>query len=116
MLSACGEPLRTILILGIHCGLRIEAVALPLLWEAIDLRKGAITVCSRDSKTHRARTIPMTATVRQALENVWNRVPHAPADPVFVNRSGQPMKSIRTIFEKAREKAGLGKGGCPGRC
>lgn len=39
LLAAASEPLRTIVLLGIHLGLRIQAEALTLRWESVDLER-----------------------------------------------------------------------------
>ena len=37
LLGVCAEPLRTVILLGIHTGIRIQSEALTLRWGAIDL-------------------------------------------------------------------------------
>lgn len=111
LLAACREVLRAILILGIHCGLRIEAEALPLKWKAVNFKqgeRGMLTIESRTEKTTKIRHIPLNEVARAALEAHCNRsTATAPDDPVFVNRLGKPLRSIRTIFEAARRRAAL---------
>lgn len=108
LLSECLDPLKTILTLGIHCGLRIEAEALPLKWRAIDLKQGILTIESRTAKTTKIRHIPLNSLARPALEAHYNRsTMTGPDDPIFVNRRGQPLRSIRNIFEAARKRAKL---------
>lgn len=117
LLAECKEPLRTILLLGIYCGLRVDAEVLnpPILWSSVDFRQGKyglLTIESRSAKTTKTRHIPLNAITRSALEAHRNRsTATGPDDPVFVNRRGKPLRSIRTIFEAARKRAGLEKSG-----
>jgi integrase len=44
LLDVVHEPLRSIIILGIHCGLRVRSEALTLRWKDIDLARRTLTV------------------------------------------------------------------------
>lgn len=105
LLSSCKEPLRTILIAGIHCGLRIQAEALTLKWSSVDLNRRTLTVEWGNAKSHKERKIPLNETAFQALQALSDRTLHGSEDYVFINRRGQPFKSIRGIFERACKKA-----------
>ncbi len=110
LLSACGEPLRTILILGIYCGLRIQAEALTLQWRSVDLKKNRLTIESAYAKNHESRTIPLNAKAREALVAHRERSGSTGHnDPVFVAKLGTPLKAIRSVFERVRDKAGVRK-------
>ena len=70
LLAACAEPLRSLLLLGIHTGLRIHAEALQLRWEDIDLRRGFLTVQAAYAKNGKTRSVPLNSIVRAALEQL----------------------------------------------
>lgn len=102
LLSACSEPLKTLVLVGINCGLRIQAEALQLRWEDIDLGRKMLTVQSAFAKNGKTRTIPMNQPVREALERLK---PTTPTGFVFSRTDGQPFKSVKTIFSTACRRA-----------
>jgi integrase len=51
LLAVCEEPLRSLIILGVHTGLRIQAEALQLRWEDVDLKRGLLVVQAAYAKT-----------------------------------------------------------------
>ena len=108
LIAELSEPIRTIMLLGIHAGLRVKSEALPLLWGSVDLGRGLLHVESVYAKTGEFRTIPMNAVLREALAEHEKRSENTnPEARVFV-RNGAPVLSIRTGFELARDRAGLG--------
>ena len=108
LLGAAGEPLRTIILTGIYAGLRIHAEALTLSWTDVDLRRGHLTILSAFGKNRKPRTIPMNSILREAL--VALRARAGAGELVFSRRDGDhPRRDIRTAFENARNRAGLGK-------
>ncbi len=113
LLKECRDPqLRAVVLLGIHAGLRIPSEALSLTWENVDLSRGSLTVLGTHSKTSRTRTIPVNSVLREALRGL--RMGGLRTGPVFRGRGkGQagpaPLRSVRTAFDTARERAGLGK-------
>jgi integrase len=104
LLAACSEPLRTLVLVGVHTGLRIQAEALQLRWTSVDLKRGILTVESAYSKNHRSRTIPLNSTVLSALANLQQT---AKGDLVFAKADGSALRSIKTVFKTACRKAGL---------
>jgi integrase len=94
---------------------------LALGWSALDLEGGALAV--RESvfegrfqtpKTLKAaRTIPLGRHAVAALKSHRGRVTRTgPADLVFGNRSGTPLresKVLRNVLQPAAEQAGLGR-------
>lgn len=109
LLDASDEPLRTMLLLGTQAGLRIQAEVLSLRWSSIDLDHARLHVEEAYAKNHETRMVPMNRVVRDALSAHRARSGSAePVDHVFINRRGRPFRSIRTIFETARKRAGLG--------
>ena len=104
LLSAAKEPLRTIIQVGIYTGLRILAEALTLRWENIDLQRGYLTVEAAYAKGKQTDTLPLNHILVESLTRLKAM---ATSEWVFVSRSGQPFKSIRTAFENACKSANL---------
>jgi integrase len=91
LLEAAAEPLRTIILVGIHTGLRIKSEALALQKRDVDLVRGFLTVQAAYAKNGRTRTIRLNSTVRAALAT---RLEKAPGAFVFAKRDGRPLRSI----------------------
>jgi len=113
LLAAASEPLRTLILVGIHCGLRLRSEALTLKWGSIDLKRRQLTVEDAFAKNHERRTIPLNSIVFDALSELRKRAKKtAPEDPVFADwkgpQKGEQLKSIRTAFDTAKRKANLG--------
>lgn len=107
LLGAAKEPLRTIILTGIHAGLRIHAEALTLRWADVDLRRGQLTVLSAYGKNRKPRTVPLNSTLQAAIVTLRARA--GAGELVFPGGDGGPRRDIRTAFENARIRAGLGK-------
>ena len=87
--------------------MRIQAEALTLRWRSVDLKNSRLTIESAYAKNHESRTIPLSAKAREALVAHRERSGHN--DPVFVAKRGTPLKAIRSVFERVRDKAGVRK-------
>ncbi len=109
LLAVCDPQLRTICILGIHCGLRIQREALTLRWGAVDLARGLLTVESAYAKSGKARTVPLNSIAREALQEHRQLAKDtSPEGYVFLNLSGKPYarrSGIRKAFDTACERA-----------
>jgi integrase len=120
LLKCLDEPYRTMVSLIAATGLRVGEL-LALRWSALDLDSGALAV--RESvyegkfqppKTLKAvRTIPLGRHAVAALKSHRERATRtAPADLVFGNRSGKPLresKLLGNVLQPAAENAGLGR-------
>jgi integrase len=106
LLAAAGEPLRTMILVGIYSGLRLLSEALTLRWADVDLRRGLLTVQAAYAKSGKTRTVPLNTILRRALETLRQRTPEG-AEYVFCHRDGSPYRSIRTTFHTACRSAGL---------
>jgi integrase len=95
--SASTEPLRTVILIGIH--------VLTLDWGDVDFRRGQITVQAIHAKNGESRTVPMNTVLKEALTRLRERSDGS--GRVFVSRSGQPFRSIRTQFTTACRNAKL---------
>ena len=109
LLAHCGEPLRTIVLVGIHTGLRVRAEALSLTWANVDLSRRGVTVLDAYAKNGESRTVPLNEDVYQALKELRERSKNTgPDDPVFT-WNGKEIKSVKSSFTTARKNAGLDK-------
>jgi integrase len=104
LLAACAEPLKTLVLVGLHCGLRIQAEALTLRWEDVDLKRGMLVVQAGYAKNGKTRSVPLNSIVRAALEQLQRT---AIGDLVFSKVDGLPFRSIKTVFRTACKRAGL---------
>lgn len=104
LLAAALEPLRTIILVGLHAGLRIQSEALTLQKPDVDLRRGLLTVQAAYAKNGSSRSVPLNVVLREALGRLLEteRGPY-----VFATRAGRPFKSIRTAFATACRRANL---------
>lgn len=101
LLAACPEPLRTQILIALHCDIRLKSEGLTLRWEDIDFARGTVTVQAAYSKNSKPRVIPMNSLVREALE----RLPRK-GEWVFTKPNGKPYTAVLG-FDKARKAAGL---------
>ena len=104
LLAVAPEPIRSLIVVGLHTGLRIQAEALQLRWEDCDLRGTLLTVCAAYAKNGRSRTVPLNSLVRKSLEQLQCR---ATSCFVFAKPDGSPYRSIRSAFQTVCRRAGL---------
>jgi integrase len=105
LLAEAREPLHTILLAGIHAGLRVRSEGLTLTWPNVDLARGLLTIQAAYAKTGHTRTVPLNSTLRGALERL-KRDGRAEG-PVFTRPDGRPVRSFISGFQLACERAGL---------
>jgi integrase len=102
LIAAATEPLRTIIRLGIHAGLRIQAEALTLRWESIDLDRRLVTVEAAYAKNGETRTVPLNNVVWEALRQLHGET--TKIGPVFINRKGNPFKKHQdSLYNRVSE-------------
>ena len=106
LLAAAAEPLRTMVLVGVHAGLRLASEALTLRWLDVDLKRGLVTVQAAYAKSGKTRSVPLNRPLRAALAALRERAPKG-AEYVFARRDGSPYRSIRTTFQTACTAAGL---------
>ncbi|OWV64275.1 integrase [Mameliella alba] len=106
LLDGCGSPhVRLAVILLLTTGARVGAV-LDLEWSRIDFDRGVIDLRLPDGVTRKGRAVvPMNRMARAALESAY---PARLTDHV-VEWAGKRIKSIRTGYAAALERAGLGE-------
>ena len=105
LLAAATEPLRTVVLIGIHAGLRIKSEALTLEWSDIDFQRNQLTVQAVNAKNGESRTVPMNTVLRDAMKKL--REASDGEGRIFHSRGGQPFRSIRTRFTTACRNAKL---------
>ncbi len=103
LLQQLKEPLRTLVVVGIHCGIRIQSEGLPLKWEHIDLGRNLLTVEAAYAKNGQHRMIPLNSTARLALDNLRQ----LGKNEYIFSKNGQPYRSIRKSFGRACQRANV---------
>jgi len=113
LLEAAGEPLQSVVIIGIHTGLRVQSEGLSLTWDNINFAQRSVTVEDHFAKNGETRTVPLNSVALATLKALGERVP---GPQVFMTRKGskrrgdlrwEPYKSFRTAFETACKSANL---------
>ena len=97
LLAVSAEPLRTLILVGIHCGLRLRSEALTLRWLDVDLGRRTVTVSAAYAKSGQTRTVPLNSVVRAALD----RLPRT-GEFVFAKPNGIPYISVRNFVTACR--------------
>jgi integrase len=104
VLDQCDEPLRTIVLLGIYAGLRINAEALTLKVENVNIGRKQLTIEAAYSKNRDTQTIPLHSKLVAPLQE---RIRESRGGLVFETREGKPIRSVRTAFTNACVRANL---------
>ncbi len=104
IIDGCGAPhVRLAVILLLTTGARVGAV-LDRTWDKIDFERGVIDLRETDGVTRKGRAvIPMNRMARAALQTAHE----ARNTEWVVEFNGKPIKSIRTGYSNALERAGL---------
>lgn len=111
LIAACHEPhLKLYVLMGLHTLQRPSAI-LDLTIDQVDLERRLIDFRRPGEAEHTKRrpVVPMTGTLlpyleQAALDSLTGHV---------IEYCGRPVKGIRTAFNAARERAGLGKNVTP---
>jgi integrase len=110
LLEKAAEPLRSVIIIGIHTGLRAKSEALSLTKPCIDLQQKTVTVEDHFAKNGETRTVPLNSVALETLENLMATVP---GPQVFMTRGRdkdgkwRPYQSFKTAFKTACRNAKL---------
>ncbi len=109
LLAHCTEPLRSLLVVAINTGLRIESEALALKWRDVDLHRKLLSVPAAYAKSGKTRTIPLNSRAVSALERLKAG---ALSEYVFHDKVGEPYYSmLDKPFAAALKAAGLANTG-----
>jgi integrase len=101
LLAECAEPLRTLVLVGTNCGLRLKSEALTLQWDDVDVARRTLTVPAAYAKSGTSRVVSLNSVVLAAL----NRLPRI-SEFLFAKPNGTPYHAIRG-FRAACRRAGL---------
>ncbi len=96
--------LKPILQVAYQLGLRYGEIV-RLTWDRVDLKRGVIGLRARDTKNRKPRTVPLTPDLTEVFRDLY-KVRYLGQDRVFL-RNGQAISSVRTAFEKAKQRAGI---------
>lgn len=101
LLAQCAEPLRTLIVVGTNCGLRLKSEALTLRWVDVDMGHRTLTVAAAYAKSGTSRTVLLNSVVFAALGKLPRR-----GEFVFAKPNGKPYHAIRG-FREACQRAGI---------
>jgi integrase len=100
-------PYRLLLAIGYHTGARLGEL-LGLRWSQVDFERGLIRLEAFNTKTRKARVLPIYGEMRAWLEMARaERDANCPACPWVFQRKGQPMKFNWRTWRSFARKAGL---------
>jgi integrase len=94
------EHIKPILICALHTAMRPFEM-FKIVWSDIDFDNGIIVLRAEITKPEMARTVGLTPRLKEELEKLWE------LGPKQLDKSVFGVKSIRTAFETARDKAGI---------
>ena len=94
LLAHCPGHLKPIVKLAYYTGMR-QGEILSLTWGQVDLKEGFIRLRPQDCKTNEGRLVPLNREIVEVLKAMIRGLPGA---KVFT-RNGNPIKSIREVFE-----------------
>jgi integrase len=101
LLAECAEPLRSLILIGTNCGLRLKSEALTLRWADVDVMRRTLTVAAAYAKSGASRTVLLNSVMLAALSRLPKR-----SEFVFAKPNGKPYHAIRG-FRTACQRAGL---------
>jgi len=107
LLNSCNSYLRNIIICALNTGMR-KGEIISLKWDNINVNNNVITLEQINTKSNKARRIPINSTMRKMflelrLQSIGNEF-------VFLNSNRKPylrQDSLNRIFYKALEKANI---------
>jgi integrase len=107
-LLACSPPhLRSIIIAALNTGMR-KGEILSLRWGNVDLENNVITLEYTNTKSKKARRIPINSKLRKLL--LEQKLKSGGNENAFLNSEGNPYKrhdSMKGAFERACKRANI---------
>ena len=101
--------LKPIIICALHTGGRLSEV-LNLRWEDVDQAQGVLFFDQTNTKSGKQREIPIDGELAAVLqERRKHRFGGGEAREFVFTWQRKRIRSVKTAFEKARDRAGLGK-------
>lgn len=102
LLAACSDHLRPMVILGYMTGMRRGEI-LNLRWDQVDLRQGVIRLLPDDTKTGKAREVPLD----DQLADIFKAQARSFDSPRVFHYQGKPISQTKTAFKAACARAGI---------
>ncbi len=102
--EAAKPHLKPILLLAYQLGQRFSEI-INLTWDRVELQRGFITLRAIDTKTKKARRVPLTPAVKTVLHDLA-KVRSLTTNHVFLYE-GKPIKRISRTFRTALKEAGI---------
>ena len=103
LMLAAAPHLKLAITIAIHTGAR-RGELLKLRWEDIDPAVGFVTFRRETTKGQTTRHVPISAGLAAYLRGQLRGRP----EEAVIRYEGRPVRSLRTAFDHARTKAGLG--------
>ena len=118
LLAEAREPVQSLIILGIHTGLRVQSEGLSLTWDNVNFSQKTVTVEDHFAKNGETRTVPLNSIALASLKGLRERAGNAghglqevfvcqKGSPKFGNLRWEPLKSFKTAFSTACKHAKL---------
>lgn len=106
--STAGEDWKTMILLGYHCGFRIQDAA-SLRWNQVDLQRGVIVMRPAKERRDRAAKKKETVLTNELLE--WLRareaIGNAPLCPTLIGKKSGGKYGLSLTFRELLNKAGV---------
>jgi integrase len=108
LIAKSSDHLRPVLICALRTGGRFREIV-TLKWEDVDLERGVLYFDPTNTKSGKGREVPIDQVLNQVLRERKKKIFLGGDARVFVfTRLGKRLRNVRTGFEKARKRAGLG--------
>lgn len=111
LLAALPLHYRLLVMVCLDAGPRAVSEALALTWRDVDLERGLLTMKAEAAKSGKERHVPLTPRLREGFAAGLEARTTGGATPihgqVFTTRAGQPLRSLRSVFRRACQRAGL---------
>lgn len=116
LVAVAPAHIRLLILFGLYTGARLREM-LGLRWTDVQISEHPIRgdngrlICGmvhygrETAKNGRGRVVPISEELAHAIRCAGR---HSPADWIFTFR-GRPLRSVRTAFEAAKHRAGLGR-------
>jgi integrase len=104
LMGELDAPYDTLVLLGLHTGVRLRSEGLKLTWQDVNLERARLTVQGAHAKNKTPRVIPLSAPPVAALARLRGD-DAAPTAPVFVTRAGRPLRDLRSVLWRAARRA-----------
>ncbi|HXG30453.1 MAG TPA: tyrosine-type recombinase/integrase [Thermodesulfobacteriota bacterium] len=104
-LLACSAPhLKPIILCALNTGMR-KGEILSLKWFNVDLENNVITIEPTNTKSKKTKKLFINSVLRGILREL--KLKSGRSEHVFLGPAGEPIKKLRTSFEKACSRANI---------